>query len=122
MQPSGLTLLLLIAAASPHAFNVERTTSLYSFSYDWPGEAVAIPALNQKLVDRMKKDQQELIEMATSAKKAGGWCPPGGYESKNGMGLAGQSSRLLSLRGGHWSFTAGAHGNGGTSELLWDAP
>ena len=120
MEASGLTLLLVIAAASPQAFKVEKKTSLYSYSYDWPLEAVAIPALNQKLADRMKKDRHELIAMATSARKAGGWFPPDGYVSNMGWELAGQSSRLLSLSGGHWAYTGGAHGNGGTSALLWD--
>ena len=120
MQASGLTLLLLIAAASPQAFKVEKKTSLYSYSYDWPAEAVVIPALNQKLTDRMKKDRENLIEMATSAKEEGSWFPPDGYESNMGWELAGQSGRLLSLSGGHWGYTGGAHGNGGSSALLWD--
>jgi Deacetylase PdaC len=120
MQASRLPLLLLIAAASPQAFKVEKKSSLYSYSYDWPAEAVAIPALNQKLAARMKKDREDLVEMAMSAKKEGGWFPPDGYESNMGWELAGQSTRLLSLSGSHWEYTGGAHGNGGTSALLWD--
>jgi hypothetical protein len=113
-------MLLLIAAASPPAFKVEKKTSLYSYSYDWPSEAVAIPALHQKLTARMKKDRDDLIAMATEARKGGGWFPPDGYESNMGWELSGQSGRLLSLSGGHWQFTGGAHGNGGSSALLWD--
>ena len=111
---------LLIAAAPSQGFKAEKKTSLYSYSYDWPQEAVAIPALNRKLVERMNKDRRDLIEMATDAKKAGGWFPPDGYESNMGWELAGQSSRLLSLSGGVWAYTGGAHGNGGSLALLWD--
>jgi hypothetical protein len=120
MQASGLKWLLLIAAASPQPFKVEKKTSLYSYSYDWPAEAVAIPALNQNLTVRMKRDRENLIEMATSSKKVGGWFPPDGYESNMEWKLAGQSARLLSLSGGHWEYTGGAHGNGRTFALLWD--
>ena len=120
MRAPGPTLLLLIAAASPPAFKVEKKTSLYSYSYDWPSEAVAIPSLHRKLTARMRKDRDNLIAMATAAKKEGGWFPPGGYESNMGWELAGHSARLLSLGGGHWQFTGGAHGNGGSSAILWD--
>ena len=115
-----ISILLLLAAAPLQGFKVEKKTSLYSYSYDWPKEAVAVPALNQKLTDRMRKDRQNLVEMATSAKKEGGWFPPDGYESTMGWELAGQSDRLLSLSGGHWEYTGGAHGNGGSMALLWD--
>ena len=118
--PRLLLISLLLAAAPSQGFKVEKKTSLYSYSYDWPKEAVAIPLLNQKLAGRMNKDRQALIKMATSAKKEGGWFPPNGYESNMGWALAGQSDQLLSLSGGHWQYTGGAHGNGGTMALLWD--
>ena len=119
----GLRLLLislLLAAAPPPGFKAEKKTSLYSYSYDWPKEAVAIPSLNKKLADRMSKDRQDLIQMAASAKKQGDWFPPDGYESNMAWALAGQSDRLLSLSGGHWQYAGGAHGNGVTLALLWD--
>lgn len=120
MQAFGLPLLLAIAAASPQAFKAEGKTSLYSYRYDWPAEAAAIPALNKKLTDTVKKDQRELIEMATTAKKEGSWFPSNGYQTEMGWEFAGQSDRLLSLGGGHWAYTGGAHGLGGYSALLWD--
>jgi hypothetical protein len=120
MQASVLMLLLLVAAASPPAFKIEKRTSLFSYSYQWPSEAVAIPALNRKLTARMNRDREDLVAMATSARKERDWFPPDGYESIMGWELSGQSDRLLSLSGGHWAYTGGAHGNGGTSALLWD--
>jgi hypothetical protein len=44
------------------------------------------------------------------------------YSSTTTFETAGQSPRLLSLREDGWSYTGGAHGNGGTAALLWTGP
>jgi len=112
--------LLLIAAAPVRDFSVKQSTRHYSYTYGWPKEAVAIPALNRKLTAEMNEDRRWLVKEATSASKQGSWFPPDGYESQLTWETVGQSKRLLSLSGSYWTYTGGAHGNGVTKAMLWD--
>jgi hypothetical protein len=116
----ALLLLALTAATGPH--KVIRKNPALDFSYEWPAEAVAIPALDLRLYTEAKHDLGEAQEGAPEDKKE--------YENE-GKGsvrdihwtkwtTAGESSRLLSLRSHFEEYTGGAHPNYNTSDLLWD--
>ena len=70
----------------------------------------------------MEKTKAELIAGATEGKafrdKEG--YPFNAYSSESNYSTAGRSARLLSLAADVSSYTGGAHGNHGTSGLLWD--
>ena len=94
---------------------------LVSFEYAWPAEARAIPRLHQKLLKQMQDDRAEIVGLAKEM-RGDKWFEMGvGYQSTITYELNGESDRLLSLSGGHWEFTGGAHGNGNSLSLLWDS-
>jgi len=110
------------AAPAAKAFVFDEKNDLIEFHFAWSAEAAAIP----KLVEQFRKDmgqaKTELIAGAREEKamrdKEGDDFNP--YMSSTDYKTAGQSGRLLSLQGDIGSYTGGAHGNYGTSELLWD--
>ena len=118
--------LLLSAAAttpqsvSPKPFELKGGGHLVSYEYAWPAEARAIPRLHQKLLKQMEDDRAEIVGLAKEM-RGDKWFEMGvGYQSTITYELNGRSDRLLSLSGGHWEFTGGAHGNGNSISLLWD--
>jgi hypothetical protein len=118
----GLSLLALalIATAGPH--KVVRKTAALDFKYEWPSEAVAIPALDLHFYTEAKHDLTEAQDLAREDKK---YYLQEGRETALDLYLqkwttAGQSSRLLSLRSDYEVYTGGAHPNYNTSDLLWD--
>jgi hypothetical protein len=110
------------AAPAAKAFTYDEKNELIEFHYAWSAEAAAVP----QLVDRFRKDMEkvkaELIANARGDKafreKQGFDFNP--YSSETDYRTAGQSARLLSLSIDAGSYTGGAHGNYGTSALLWD--
>jgi hypothetical protein len=112
--------LALTAATGPH--KVVRESAALDFRYEWPAEAVAIPALDLRLYSEAKRDLVEAQNGAPDDKKE---YKEEGRGSVRDLYLtkwttAGQSSRLLSLRGDYQEYTGGAHPNYNTSDLLWD--
>ncbi len=95
---------------------------LIEFHYGWSAEAAAVPQLVARFREEMEKAESELITGAKDDKsyreKEG--FDFHGYMSSTDYETLGQSKRLLSLRVDAGSFTGGAHGNHGTSSLLWD--
>ena len=110
---------LVAAAGGPH--KVVRNAGGLEFSYVWPAEAVAIPALDLKLYTDAKanlaKAQKYAAEderLRTSENRDFGH-----YYSMT-WSSAGQSARLLSLEGTLETYTGGAHPAHGSQALLWD--
>jgi hypothetical protein len=111
---------MLIAAAGPH--KVVRNTAMLEFRYEWPTEAVAIPALDLRFYNEAKRDLAEAQKLAVDDKKD--------YEEQGRASVRdlystkwtteGQSARLLSLKSDHEEYTGGAHPNYNISDLLWD--
>lgn len=108
---------LMAAAGVPH--KVVRNTSALEFSYVWPAEAVAIPALDLKLYADAKANLTKAQKYAREDPRAGKERDFGHYYSMT-WSSAGQSARLLSLEGAWETYTGGAHPAHGSKSLLWD--
>jgi hypothetical protein len=111
-------------APSPPAkpFTYEDKTDLFEFDFSWSAEAAAVPELVRRFRSEMDKSKAALVAGATAdrdRRKQEGF-PFNPYSSTMTYATAGQSPRLLSLTAEGWEYTGGAHGNGGTSALLWD--
>jgi len=119
-----LAVAALVGGASVDArpTKIERKTPALDYSYQWPEQAAAIPALNAWLqADSNKLFRQSLADAQKDMRAAKqDKFPFHQHEIQKSWESAGQSSRLLSLDGSIYGFTGGAHGNGGSLGLLWD--
>jgi hypothetical protein len=110
------------AAPATKAFVHDEKNDLLDYHFAWSAEAAAVPQIVEKLRAGMEKDKAELLANARQDKayrdKEG--YPFNAYTSSTDYTTAGQSPRLLSLSVEAASYTGGAHGNSGTSGLLWD--
>ena len=113
-------LALTAAAGGPH--KVARDTAALEFTFEWPAQAVAIPALDLRFYKQAKKDLAEAQANAREGQKLA-------TEQKrdfNGhyysmiWSSAGETPRLLSLQGQFGTFEGGAHPNRSYDALLWD--
>ena len=104
------------------AFEFDEKTDLVEYHYGWSAEAAAVPELVVRFRSEMDKDKAELIASAKEdkASRAKDGYPFHAYSSSTEYATAGQSPRLLSLSVAVSAYTGGAHGNFGTSGLLWD--
>jgi hypothetical protein len=70
----------------------------------------------------MRKERASLTASARSdaAERRKQGFPFNPYSQTTSITTAGQSQRLLSLKIDTYAFTGGAHGNSGTTALLWD--
>ena len=115
-----------VAPASPapasKPFTVKEKNDLIEFDYSWSAEAAAVPELVARFRADFHKTKADLISGAEEdkASRAKDGFDFHQYSSTTTFETAGQSPRLLSLREDGWSYTGGAHGNGGTAALLWD--
>ena len=107
-------------AAKPSVYDEE--TELLEFHYGWSAEAAAVPQLVDRFRADMDKVKAELLASATADKAERGkqGVPFNSYSSSTDYKTAGLTGRLLSLSADVSAYTGGAHGNYGTSGLLWD--
>ena len=114
--------LVLSAAAEAKPFKSELKNADADFSYSWSSEVAAVPALVKRFTADMRKQRAATIaggrEFNAERKKMG--TEPVGYMHSTDITTAGQTPRLLSLRIDVGSYTGGAHGNHGSSALLWE--
>lgn len=110
------------AAPAPQAFVFDEKNELIEFHYAWSAEAAAVPQLVDRFRKEMDKVKTELVAGAQADKAARDKQGDdfNGHTSSTDYTTAGQSDRLLSLQGEIGAYTGGAHGNHGTSPLLWD--
>ena len=106
-------------AAAAKGRKVEEKTDTLEFSYAWPGEAAAIPALNRQFEEELGRDRVEKTTAAREDKAALGSGFFAHSYSKEWK-LAGSTPGLLSLVGTTSSFTGGMHPNTHYDALLWD--
>lgn len=115
-------LLALTAAAAPGPHKVVRKTAILDFSYEWPAEAVAVPALDRRFYMDAKKTlaeaQKNAQEDQAFARKQKFDFHPHEYSME--WTAAGQTPRLLSLQNQFSSYEGGAHPNTSYNSLLWD--
>jgi hypothetical protein len=115
-----VAMMLIAASASPH--KVVRTIPALDFTFEWPAEAAAIPALDLQLYTEAKRDLAEALRNAledqTLARQQKRDFNQHDFSMK--WSVAGQSARLLSLQNELGSFEGGAHPNSNYGALLWD--
>lgn len=111
-------------APPPQAKAVKRTVEneRFSFTYAYPAAAAAIPALKAEFDAEMDSNQAELSNQARDGQKearSGGFeFHP--YEGSTVWTVVTDLPGWLSLKADINSYTGGAHGNHGTTSLLWD--
>lgn len=110
--------------ASPPArpFKAEAKTDVLEFSYAWPAEAAAVPAIAARLndeMDRSKTDALKLADEDRKSAKANGY-PFHAHSLQTEWTTHAATPRLLSLLGQFHVYTGGAHGMTGYNPLLWD--
>jgi hypothetical protein len=111
-------------AAPPPAkpFKVEEKTDLLEFSYAWPAEAAAVPAIAEKLGGEMERSKADAVKLAgedRKAAKANGF-PFRGHSLQTSWETRAATPRFISLLGTSYVYTGGAHGMTGYTPLLWD--
>jgi hypothetical protein len=120
--------ILLVAAllCGPPALGkpvtIKHDSKALEFSYSWPSEAAAIPALDRRFRTEMSKAYRNALSGAREDQKI--------YrqQGRDGIGdlysmtwtTAGETARLLSLQNEFSTFTGGAHPNTSYGALLWD--
>jgi hypothetical protein len=120
--PLLLLALLCTAAISAKPVKIVRNSSALEFSYEWPSEAAAIPALDKKFRAELAKAYREALANGRADQKM--------YREQQREGVndfysmqwttAGETARLLSLQNQLSTFTGGAHPNTSYNALLWD--
>lgn len=107
-------------AAQPRA--IKEANALYEFTYAYPAQAAAIPALKAWLEADIATSRRNLISSAregrTMAKEEGFDFNP--YSHTMEWKVVTNLPGWLSLSGFGWQFTGGAHGNSWSATVLWD--
>lgn len=118
-----------VAAPSPaarvpaaKAVKIEENGKLFSFSYAYPAQAAAIPALKAELDREKDESRAQLVEEAKAGRDLAqdegfGFSP---YERSVDWSVVADLPGWLSLLGDSYEFVGGAHGNSGSTALLWD--
>lgn len=124
MKPGVLVAISLVlgAAAPAKPVKVEQNSKALQFSYEWPSEAAAIPALDRRFRADMAKalrearvNAREDQQLARQQKR-----DFNGHFYSMKWTLAGESPRLLSLESDNGTFEGGAHPNTVYGALIWD--
>ena len=110
------------AAPPPKAFVVDEKNDLVEFHFAWSAEAAAVPELVNPLPRRMEKvkaDSERGREGGQGHARQGGLRlqrPMSSTELQNGRPVRPPAQPAADVG----AYTGGAHGNYGTSALLWD--
>jgi len=110
------------AAAAAKPFKIEHDSRALQFSYEWPGEAAAIPSLNRKFRADTGKAYRAALANGREDRKLYAAQQRESVQDFYSMAwtTAGQTRRLLSLRGELSTFAGGAHPNTSYDALIWD--
>ena len=110
------------AAAPAEAVLIEENSPALEFTFGWPADAAAIPALDRRFRQDLVKARAETSANAVAdmrlAKGEGREFHRHSFSRT--WSTAGRSGRLLSLEVMTGFFTGGAHPNSGVDSLLWD--
>jgi hypothetical protein len=103
--------------------NAKQGEAGREFSYAWPAEVSAVPALTQrltaereKLLAEQKADWDESLRAFAGSDCAG--CVNRSFEKT--WEVVADLPRFLSLSASFYAYTGGAHGNGAYDALVWD--
>ena len=110
--------------AEPEAFvdNSGEGVGERMFAYSWPAEVSAIPPLAERLAaERDRALAEQKSEYAAAQEESPDDCPGCGTRSSEvEWKVVADLPRFLSLSADISSYTGGAHGNYGTTALVWD--
>ena len=104
------------------ARSVTEENDVWVFEYSYPEPAGRIPGLALLLDDRLSKSQEELKELAMTARAdadSNGF-PFNPYSETTEWKVVTDLPRWLSLSAQIYNYTGGAHGNHFFDSLLWD--
>jgi hypothetical protein len=112
----------LAAAAAQGPVKVERNGKALQFSYSWPAEAAAVPALDKQFRADAAKAYKDAALTAAENQKIYSEQKRDGAQDFYSMewSTAGETPRLLSLQNQLSTFTGGAHPNTSYNALLFD--
>lgn len=115
-------MVLLFLAALNAPFSASYKSRYAEVDFAWSAEAAQVPALVRRFKDELRREKAETIhcgklesEVRIKSGSEGIAC-----SSSTKFTTEGRTPRLLSLARAYYAFTGGAHGNGGTTGLLWD--
>ena len=115
-------MLLLAGNAEAQPVKIERNSAALEFTYAWPREAAAVPALSRQFHAEAQRAYRQALAIAAGdqklAKQQKRDYNPEFYSKQ--WTTAGQSQRLLSLQYELGSYTGGAHPNTSYGAMLWD--
>lgn len=111
---------LLAAASLP--FQLHEKGRDVDFTYRWAAQASAIPALDRRLRAELQRDRTRTAALARSDRQSAlkSNYPFHQHSFDRNVTFGGQSARLASFADQRNAYTGGAHGNPGTSAILWD--
>jgi len=114
--------LVCAGSAGAAAVKVVRNSPALQFTYAFPAEAAAIPALKRRFEVQMARDFRKALKLGLENQKVYKQQKREGARDFYAMewSTAGQTPRLLSLQNEISTFTGGAHPNTGYGALLWD--
>jgi len=109
-------------AASAAAVKIQHDSKALEFSYSWPAQAAAAPALDKRFRAEAGKAYKGALGVALENQKIYREQKRDGMQDFYSMewSAAGHTPRLLSLQNELSTFTGGAHPNTGYNALLWD--
>lgn len=115
-------MVLLFLAALTAPFSTAYKSRYAEVDFAWSAEAAQVPALVRRFKAELAQEKTKTIhcgklesEVRIKSGSEGIAC-----SSSTEIATEGRTPRLLSLSRTYYAFTGGAHGNGGTSGLLWD--
>lgn len=115
-------LLASATGVNAKAVQIERNSADLEFTYEYPAEAAAIPALDGRFRAEAAKEYNRHLKLGREDKKLYRQQQRGSvtdFYSKV-WSSAGETRRLLSLQYQHGTYTGGAHPNTDSGALLWD--
>lgn len=124
---TGFAFALLLAAGQPQerppgTEAVEEARPGFEFSYSWPIEAAAIPALDALLREEATRLRTESRASAEEMRRElggdGGERPP--YMFDKQWRTDANLDELVALSAAVYSYSGGAHGNSFYDALIWD--
>lgn len=125
MRQGVLFAIALIGAASAEAaapVKIERTSKLLQFTFAWPANAAAVPALDHRFRSELAKALKQSLANAREdqALAKTQQRPFNQHLYSMQWSSAGETPRLLSLQSELSTFEGGAHPNTSYGALLWD--
>ena len=122
MRLIALAALVVAANAEARPIMIVRNSTALEFTYAWPAEAAAIPALDHRFRTALAMAYRRHLALGREDQKTyraqGRGSVSDFYSLK--WTTAGQTRRLLSLQDEHSAYTGGAHPNTDYGALLWE--